>query len=38
MLWAADIVAGAISAAEGREASYRELISATLTEYRIRLD
>ncbi|MBB5789303.1 DUF3800 domain-containing protein [Jiangella mangrovi] len=38
LLWAADIVAGAISAAEGREPAYRELISGALTELPIRLD
>lgn len=37
LLWAADIVAGAISAAEGRETTYRRLMSGILTEHRIRL-
>ncbi|RIQ20816.1 hypothetical protein [Jiangella rhizosphaerae] len=38
LLWLADILAGATSAAEGREAAYRELIEGTLTELRIDLD
>ncbi|MBB5789302.1 hypothetical protein [Jiangella mangrovi] len=38
LLWAADVIARAISAAEGRESAYRKLISAALTELRIRLD
>lgn len=38
LLWAADIVAGAISAAERRDSTYRESISGALTEHRIRLD
>jgi hypothetical protein len=37
LLWAADIVAGAISAAEGLDATYRELISGLLTEHRLQL-
>ncbi|MBB5789304.1 hypothetical protein [Jiangella mangrovi] len=37
LLWAADIVAGAISAAEGHEGAYRELVEGTLAEIRIRL-
>ncbi len=38
LLWLADIVAGAVSVAEGGEPSDREVIAATLTEYRIQLD
>jgi hypothetical protein len=38
LLWAADMVAGAISAAEGHEVAYRKLIGGILTEIRIRLD
>ncbi|SEE80346.1 hypothetical protein [Jiangella alba] len=37
LLWAADIVAGAICAAEGKEPAYREAVAAILTEHRIGL-
>lgn len=37
MLWAADIVAGAISAAEAGEFTFRDQLSAVLTEHRIKL-
>ncbi|PZF82644.1 hypothetical protein [Jiangella anatolica] len=37
LLWAADLVAGAICAAEGGEPAYRDLLAPVLTEHRIRL-
>ena len=37
LLWLADIVAGAVSAAEGGEPAYRTLIEPWLTEHRIDL-
>lgn len=38
LLWLADIVAGAVSAAEGTEPAYRASIEPLVTEYRIQLD
>jgi hypothetical protein len=38
LLWLADIVAGAVSAAEGDEPAYREVIAPMLTEHRVQLD
>jgi hypothetical protein len=38
LLWLADIVAGAVSAAESNEPVYPAVIAPMLTEHRIRLD
>ncbi|MBB5790585.1 hypothetical protein [Jiangella mangrovi] len=38
LLWLADIVAGALGAAEGGDPTFRELLVPMLTEHRIRLD
>ncbi|SDU67138.1 DUF3800 domain-containing protein [Jiangella alkaliphila] len=38
LLWLADIVAGTVSAAEGGEPAYRDVIAPMLTDYRIQLD
>ncbi|WP_053202268.1 hypothetical protein [Jiangella muralis] len=37
LLWAADIVAGAICAAEGKEPAYRDTLARILTEHRLGL-
>lgn len=37
LMWLADLVAGAISAAEGGEPAYRDLLAPMLTEHRIDL-
>ncbi|RIQ30205.1 hypothetical protein [Jiangella rhizosphaerae] len=38
LLWLADAVAGAVSAAEGGDPTYRAVIAPMLTEHRIQLD